>query len=285
MDSIDIDYLRKWIGKSESAIDQVTPVPIKALQATLNRQEIVCRSGDYLPPMWHILYFLPISRQSDLSPNGHPHMGDFMPPVSLPRRMYAGGRMQFHQPLQVGDRITRNSTVTDVSFKQGRTGPLVFLKITHEISNDKGIAITEEQDIVYRQEPDPGAPAPSYQSAPQGGEWQREMQAGPVMLFRFSALTFNGHRIHYDYPYTTVVEAYPGLVVHGPLLAILLLELLHQQLPGPQLLEFHFQALKPVFAGEQFFLCGAPVPDRRLMNMWISDNEGHLCLQAAATLA
>lgn len=285
MSIVDIEYLRKWIEKHESATDQITPVPVKALQATLNRQEIVCLPGDYLPPMWHILYFLPICKQSDLSPNGHPHMGDFMPPVPLPRRMYAGSRMQFHQPLQIGDHITRNSTIRDVIFKQGRSGPLVFLKITHEISDDKGIAITEEQDIVYRQHPEPGDPAPSYLTAPQGGEWLQEMETDPVVLFRFSALTFNGHRIHYDYPYATAVEGYPGLIVHGPLLAIYLLELLHEQISGAQVLEFKFQALKPVFAGERFFLCGTPADDRRLINMWVRDIDGHLCLQASVRLA
>lgn len=285
MGVIDIEYLRQWIGKAEAATDHISQVPIQALQATLNREEIVSRHGDYLPPMWHILFFLPIIKQSDLSPNGHPHMGGFMPPVPLARRMYAGGRMLFHQPLYVGDQITRNSTIKDVNFKQGRTGPLVFLKINHEISSNKVAAITEEQDIVYRQESRPGDPLPSYQTAPRDAEWRLEMTTDPVMLFRFSALTFNGHRIHYDFPYATSVEGYPGLVVHGPLLAILLLELLHQQVPQAQLQEYRFQVLKPVFAAEPFFLCGAPEDNRRVINLWISDADNHLCLQASARLA
>ena len=285
MSTVKIELLRRWIGKVETTTDQVTPVPIKALQATLNREEIGCTRGENLPPMWHILYFLPVCRQSDLSSNGHPHMGGFMPPIPLPRRMYAGNRILFHQPLQVGDPVTRNSSITDVSFKQGRSGPLVFLKISHEISNDMGLAVTEEQDIVYRREPGPGDPPPSYLPAPRDNDWQQEFTADPVLLFRFSALTFNGHRIHYDHPYTTTVEGYPGLIVHGPLLAILLLELIFRQAPGAQVLEYGFRALKPVFAAQPFFLCGAPGDDRRKINLWVRDADGHLCLQASARLA
>lgn len=285
MTIVDIELLRQWIGKSENATDCVTPVPARAMKATLDHQDISVSPGDRLPPMWHILYFLPVCKQSELSDNGHSKTGNFMPPVPLPRRMYAGGRMIFHQHLRVGDKIARESTIADVSFKQGRSGPLVFLKINHEISNPGGPAVTEEQDIVYRQQPAPGDPVPSYQTAPQDEQWRREMSAGPVMLFRFSALTFNGHRIHFDQPYTTAVEGYPGLVVHGPLLAMLLLDLLRQQLPDAQLREFQFRALKPVFDSVPFFLCGAPDGDQRVIRLWVRDPEGHLCLDASATLS
>lgn len=285
MAMVDIEYLRQWIGKVENATDRVTPVPVKAMKATLNQKDITVRSGDKLPPMWHILYFLPVCRQSELSQNGHSKTGNFMPPVPLPRRMYAGGRMSFHRPLQVDKEISRKSVIADVSFKQGRTGPLVFLKINHEISNADGLAITEEQDIVYRREPVPGEPVSSYQSAPGGEEWLREMSTDPVMLFRFSALTFNGHRIHFDQPYTTGVEGYPGLVVHGPLLAILLLDLLQQHLPDAQVREFRFRSMKPLFDTVPFLLCGSPSGDRRVIHLWVRDPEGHLCLDASATIA
>lgn len=282
---VDIEHLRQWIGRYESATDQITPVPIKALQASLDREDIACRTGDNLPPMWHILYFLPISKQSDLGANGHPKPGDFMPPIPLPRRMYAGSRMLFHKSLQVGDDISRKSIIADITFKQGRSGPLVFLKLNHEISVNNQLALVEEQEIVYRRAHEAGDPLPSYRLAPTNDEWRHEVTADPVMLFRFSALTFNGHRIHYDYPYTTDVEGYPGLVVHGPLLAILLLELLHRQLPGAQVREYRFQALKPVFTAEPFFLCGTRGDVGGVINLWVSDTDGHLCLQASAMLA
>ena len=283
MASIDIDHLRHWIGKTESADDHVTPVPVAALYATLDLDTAMSQPGDPLPPLWHWLYFLPIHRQSALSQNGHPQLGDFMPPIPLQRRMYAGGRLQFHLPLQVGDAINRTSTIADVSFKQGRTGPLVILKISHAISNRQGLTITEEQDIVYRSDPGAGSPAPSYQSAPAQQTWQREMTTDPVLLFRFSALTFNGHRIHYDYPYVTGVEGYPDLVVHGPLLAVLLLDLLRRHMPEAQLLEFSFRALKPVFNTAPFYLCGA-VAEHQRVHLWVKDTDGMLCFDAAATL-
>ena len=285
MVNIDIEYLQQWIGKVESATDFVSPVPVRALRATLDREAITVLPGDQLPPMWHILYFLPLCNQSELAENGHPELGDFMPPIPLPRRMYAGGRIRFHRPLQVGDNMVRKSDIADLSFKQGRSGPLIFLKVKHEVSNDGGLALTEEQDIVYRRQPGSGDPLPGYQAAPANGQWQREMTAGPVLLFRFSALTFNGHRIHYDYPYTTGTGGYPGLVVHGPLLAILLLELLQQQMPNANVKEFRYRAMKPVFAGSPFFLCGAPADDIGGINLWARDADGHVCVAASVMLA
>ena len=285
MAMVDIEHLRQWIGKVETSTDCAATVPVQALKATLDRKDITAQAGDRLPPMWHMLYFLPICKQSELSQNGHSKTGDFIPPVPLPLRMYAGGRTLFHQHLRVGDQMTRKSTIADVSFRQGRTGPLIFVKINHEISNDKGIAIAEEQDIVYRQKPVPGDPVPAYQEAPECEDWLRELSADAVILFRFSALTFNGHRIHYDYPYTTAEEGYPGLIVHGPLLAILLLELLHQHLPGARVREFQFRAMKPVFATAPFAACGSAKDGGRVIHLWVRDTVGHLCLDASATLA
>ncbi|MBF8270177.1 MAG: hypothetical protein HW386_1886 [Gammaproteobacteria bacterium] len=282
MAEIDIEYLKRWIGRTETSLDCVTPVPVAALRATLDLDAGRPQPGESLPPLWHWLYFLPIHRQSMLSENGHPRMGEFMPPIPLPRRMYAGGRLQFHLPLRVGDAISRTSTIVAVSSRQGRTGPLVFLKISHAISNGQGLAVTEEQDIVYRTEPGPDSPAPAYQSTPAQQSWQREVTTDSILLFRFSALTFNGHRIHYDYPYVTGVEGYPGLVVHGPLLAVLLLDLLHRHMPQAQLLEFSFRALKPVFNSTPFYLCGAVATQQ--VKLWVRDTDGLLCFDAAATL-
>ncbi len=193
--NLDIEHLRQWIGKNELLSDVVTPVPIAALAATLD----IDVPKESLPPLWHWLYFLPIHRQSDLGPDGHPRRGGFLPPVPLPRRMWAGGRLEFHHPLRVGDSITRASKIIDVEFKEGRTGPLVFVLVRHEISNAHGIALTEEHDIVYR---GPSA-APPKTPAPADAAWDRAIHPDDVLLFRYSALTFNGHRIHYDRRYAT----------------------------------------------------------------------------------
>lgn len=285
MASIDIEYLRQWIGKAESAADCVTPVPVRALAATLDLPDTIYRTDDRLPPMWHILFFLSLCKRSELDRNGHPRLGDFMPPIPLPRRMYAGGSMQFHADLRIGESISRQTRITDVNVKQGRSGPLVFLQLRHEISNADGLAITETQDIVYREKSAPDNPAPSYQAAPVNEKWLRELTTDPIMLFRFSALTFNGHRIHYDHPYTVGEEGYPGLIVHGPLLAILLLDLLHRYMPGSQVRDYRFRALKPVFDSIPFYLCGVPADDGKVINLWVRDAQGMLCLGASALVA
>lgn len=284
MTDIDIDHLRQWIGKQETADDSVTVFPVAAMRATLDMEEVNPKAGEQLPPMWHALYFLPVSRQSELSSNGHPELGGFMPPVPLPRRMYAGAGMQFHHPIFIGDRVSRTSTIADVSCKQGRTGNLVFLKILHEIANDRGIAVTEEQDIVYREETGPGYTVTTPGSAPEDQAWIREMHADPVLLFRYSALTFNGHRIHYDQPYTTDVEGYPGLVVHGPLLATLLLDLLYRNAPGGPVRNFRYRAIRPVINTSAFFLCGRPEGDGKNIRLWVRDSAGALCLDAGASI-
>src|SRR5271154_6029379 len=219
---MDIADLRKWVGKTESASDQITATPLAALSATLDIEAPRPLAGDSVPPLWHWLYFLETHRQSQLSPDGHAKLGGFLPPVPLPRRMWAGGRFEFRRPLCVGETFTRTSRITGVQQKEGRTGTLVFVVVRHEIGNAEGIALTEEQDLVYREHPKPGAPASAPQPAPSNATWERKVQADDVLLFRYSALTFNGHRIHYDRRYATEVEGYPGLVVHGPLIATML---------------------------------------------------------------
>jgi 3-methylfumaryl-CoA hydratase len=169
-----------------------------------------------------------MARHSEIGPDGHPKRGGFLPPVPLPRRMWAGSRLTFVQPVRVGDALTRESRILDVSGKEGRTGHLVFVTVRHDYSLASGLAITEEHDIVYRDNPQPGQPAPKPTPAPTDSQFSREIVPDPVLLFRYSALTFNGHRIHYDRSYVTEVEGYPGLIVHGPLIATLLLDLLRR---------------------------------------------------------
>jgi len=283
--SVNIDHLREWIGKSESRDDQITLTPMAALSATLDRDDPFPREGDLLPPLWHWLYFLPLHRESELGSDGHPKRGGFIPPVPLPRRMFAGGRQQFHKPLRAGDAISRVSRVADVTSKMGRNGPLVFVLVRHEISTPEGLALVEEHDIVYREHSRPGEGPAQPQPAPAGSAWSREIRADAVMLFRYSALTFNPHRIHYDLRYCTDVEGYPGLVVHGPLIATALADLLRRQLPDARVASFAFRAVRPIFDTHPFFVNGRLESDNKTVKLWAKDHEGWLCMEAAATLA
>ncbi len=279
---LDIDHLRSWIGRSETLEDTVTPVPVAALAATLDHHEPPPRAGDPLPPLWHWLYFLPLHPQGEIGPDGHAKRGGFLPRVPLPRRMWAGGRLTFAKPLRVGEAIRRTSTIADVSHKGGRSGDLVFVRVRHEVTGPDGLALTEEHDIVYRDAPRPGSPATAPKPAPTDVAWRRDIVPDPVLLFRYSALTFNGHRIHYDRSYVTEVEDYPGLIVHGPLIATLLADLARRNVPAP-MTAFRFRAVQPVFDIAPFALRGAP--DRDGASLWAQNGEGALAMEASATFA
>ena len=269
---MDLENLRQWIGRTETRTDQITPAPVAALSATLDREDPPPQPGDELPPLWHWLYFLPVHRSSELGPDGHAKLGGFLPPVPLPHRMWAGSRIEFHRALHIGETVTRTSRIADVQFKEGRTGPLVFVTVRHEI----GDAISEEQDIVYRErvgEARAATPAPDC-------TWERIIRPDEVLLFRYSALTFNGHRIHYDRRYATQVSGYPGLVVHGPLLATLALDLLRRNLPEARVARFTFRGVRPVFDTAPFSICGQP--DGIAVRLWAKDAEGALAMEAHA---
>ncbi|MEG0222952.1 MAG: MaoC family dehydratase N-terminal domain-containing protein [Comamonas sp.] len=281
--TLDIDHLRSWTGHTETMADTVTLAPLRALTATLDRDDAPAH-GDPVPPCWHWLYFLPVARQSEIGPDGHPRRGGFLPPVPLPRRMWAGSQIEFHAPLRAGQAIERLSRIEDVKLKAGRTGPLVFVKVRHEIRADGALAIVDQHNIVYRDLPAEGEPAPSYTPAPDDAQWQRRIVADDVLLFRYSALTFNGHRIHYDRRYVTQVEGYPGLIVHGPLIATLLLDLLRRERPGAQVRHFTFRALKPLCDIAPFDVCGRDNGDGSVA-LWSRDAAGHLTMDATALLA
>jgi 3-methylfumaryl-CoA hydratase len=284
---MDLDNLRDWIGRTEQRSDDVTATPMAALSATLDRDDPAPLPGTDLPPLWHWLYFLPLAPQHEIGPDGHPRRGGFLPPVPLPRRMWAGGRLDFHHPLRVGDEITRHSRIAGVDIKHGRSGSLVFVTVRHEVHNAQGLAIAEEHDIVYRDAPAAGAVAPPPQAAPADESFSRLVTPDPVLLFRYSALTFNGHRIHYDRPYVTEVEGYPGLIVHGPLIATLLLDLLRRERPGAQVRRFSFKALRPVFDIHHFTVCGRfdNTHGANTAQLWTRDHEGWLTMQATAELS
>jgi 3-methylfumaryl-CoA hydratase len=281
---VNIDKLREWIGREEVRRDRVVPAPMAALAATLDRDDGDPQAGDPLPPLWTWLYFLPTHKHSEIGPDGHPKRGGFLPPVPLPRRMFAGVRMEFRHPLKVGDEISRKSRLIDVTSKEGRSGPLIFVKVSHEISNSIGVAVREENNLVFRDHPKPHETAPSPQAAPQESSWTRAIYPDEVLLFRYSALTLNGHRIHYDRRYATEVEGYPGLVVHGPLIATLLADLLRRNLPKESVAEFSFRAVRPLFDGSPFTLSGGPEPGGKTVNLWAADAGGWLAMNATAIL-
>ena len=242
--------------------------------------------GTPLPALWHWLYFLPLHRQSDIGPDGHAKRGGFLPPVPLPRRMWAGSQFEFRKPLRIGDAITRVSTIHGVTEKSGRTGRLVFVKVRHEIrrGSDADSALIEFHDIVYREAPASDDVAPPPKPAPARAMWERRWVPDDVLLFRYSALTFNGHRIHYDRRYATEVEGYSGLVVHGPLIATLLLDLLRHQLPGADVVRYEFRAVRPMFGTHAFFVCGEPQQDGKTFRLWARDHEGSLAMDATAVI-
>jgi len=281
--AIDLEQLRTWIGRTETRTDLATAAPYAALSGTLDREDAEPAAGTAVPPLWHWLYFLPLAPMSDVGPDGHPKRGGFLPPVPLPRRMFAGGRFEFHHPLKVGEPMTRTSRITDVSGKTGRSGTLVFVTVRHEFANVGGIALTEEHDIVYRENPRADVPVPKPTAAPAGETFSREIVPDPVLLFRYSALTFNSHRIHYDRPYVTGVEGYPGLIVHGPLIATLLVDLLRRRLPDAKVARFSFRAMRPLFDINRFTVCGRE--DGKSVALWTRDHEGWLTMDASAELA
>ena len=287
LDAATLAHLQSWSGKTETLVDDITAAPARGLSATLDRDDPAPVPGTPVPPLWHWLYFLPQHRQSEIGPDGHAKRGGFLPPVPLPRRMWAGGRLQWLQdnPLVVGDSVRRVSRIEAVTHKAGRTGDLLFVLVKHEVHNAKGLALTEEHDIVYRAAAQPGDPLPPPAMAEKGAAWQREIIPDDVMLFRYSALTFNGHRIHYDRKYVTEVEGYPGLIVHGPLIATLLVDLLRRQRPGGFIKHFEFKAVRPIFDLHPFKLNGQPSPDGKRVKLCAEDHQGWLAMQATAELA
>lgn len=268
----------EWIGVRRTTEERLDPTRAAALAATLERPAPV--SGDALPPLWHWIHFWAPTVMSELGPDGHARRGGFLPPVDLPHRMWAGGRLRFDAPLRLGATARRTAEIHDVRSKQGRSGPLVFVTVRFEITDDQGGALVEEQDIVYR-----GSMVGNGVSADRArpGTWRRHVAADPILLFRYSALTFNGHRIHYDRPYAIEHEGYPGLVVHGPLLATWLMDLARHEAGLTCPSRFEFRARRPVFDTAAFTLNAARpdgVADR--VSLWVADTEGYCAMTAEA---
>jgi 3-methylfumaryl-CoA hydratase len=260
------------------ARDVISAATARAVAAWLDRHPDEMTAGVELPALWHWFHFLPVVRRSERGTDGHPRRGGFLPRVALPRRMWAGGRLRFHRPLCIGEQAERRSEVMSVEEKQGRSGPLVFVKVRHVITATSGIALEEEQDLVYRDAPRPDEPRRSTTAPRQTADWTESFNPDSMTLFMFSALTLNGHRIHYDQPYATQVEGYPALVVHGPLIALLLLDSAVRR-TGRTPATYSYRALGPLYNEETFTIAGR-APGEDVAEMWALDGNGMLAMRA-----
>jgi 3-methylfumaryl-CoA hydratase len=274
--------LKDWIGRSEIAVDVATPGVYHRLAGVLDYKTPPWRAGE-APLLGHWLNFLPTARQGELGEDGHPKRGGFLPPVSLPRRMWAGSRLSFHAPIPLGEEVVRRSTILSVEPKSGRSGEMVFVTLEHAVSAAGVLAVTEQQDIVYRGAPRPEAvaPSPPFDASPEA-VWSRSMTPDPALLFRYSALTYNSHRIHYDRDYAKGVEGYPGLVVHGPLIATLLLDHYLRRHPEARIAGFSFRAQSPLFDIASFDLNGRETEGGA--ELWASRENGRLAMKATVGL-
>jgi 3-methylfumaryl-CoA hydratase len=281
-DKPDLDHLRQWIGRTNETSDIVTAQLVKGLRATLFLEIGTPKPGDAAPWTVHWCLGQPVFPMSELGPDGHPTRGGFLPPVPLPRRMWAGGELEFFEPLRVGDEMTRSSRISDVSLKTGSTGALCFVSVEHSIATPRGIAIRERHDIVYRDISPAQPSAPAKPAAPPPFAQHRESHmADSVLLFRYSALTFNGHRIHYDRDYVTKVEGYPGLVFHGPMQAALLVEFAAKLHGGTAPKKFSYRGVQPLFEGSEFSVNANDT--NAGMELWTANSTGQPTMKATAT--
>lgn len=274
--------LTAWIGRTERVEDDISPAQAAAAAAMLEPPPPLPTKGSALPPLWHWFYFLPRAPQSQLGIDGHPQRGGFMPPIPYPRRMFAGARIRFHRLLTIGQPAWREGVIRNITQKTGRSGSLAFVTVGYSIYQDDTLCIEEEQDIVYRE---PGAPVPAPVPVdlppPPSGARVRTVTPDTRLLFRFSALTFNAHRIHYDRPYAKHEEGYPGLVVHGPLTAVLLMELARHNVNRP-IIGFSFRGQAPLFDLAPFRLIATPAGDR--VELEAQGPDGATALSAVAEL-
>lgn len=269
-----------WIGREERQSEQMLPSAVAGMAAALD-WDVAPKTGDTLPPGWQWMFFNPVVRRSGLGVDGHPQRGGFLPPIELPRRMWAGSRIQYPADLKIGAAADRRSRIQKVENKIGKRGSLWFVTVEHTISSEGRVCAIEEQDIVYREATPPGAPAPKAEPHEAQAEWGREVEPDTTLLFRYSALTFNGHRIHYDQTYARDEEGYRDLVVHGPLTATLLQQLAVEQGGGKALARFEFRGVSPLFVDRAFRIEGRRADDGTLA-LWARGPDGELAMSASA---
>ena len=277
--NLDADYLRQWIGNEETIEETISAEPLLRMAATLDREPRQWAVGDEMPALWHWAYFLTPTRASELGRDGHAALGDFLPPVPLPRRMWAGSKLDFIQPLRVGDLARKESSIRDVTVKQGRTGNLCFVEVEHCIFVGEQLRLSETHSIVYRDVKQAGEDTMLPPEAPNDSQWSREVIPTSILLFRYSATTFNAHRIHYDLDFCRLQEGYPGLVFHGPLTATLLLELALENNPGASIKSLDFRAYGPLFDNAPFTLNGKM--DGNKAEMWAANTDNRLAMKAS----
>jgi 3-methylfumaryl-CoA hydratase len=280
-EKLDIDHLRQWIGRTQEATDIVTAQLVKGLRATLFQDVGEPQKGDAAPFTVHWCLAQPVFPMSMLGPDGHPTRGGFLPPVPLPRRMWAGGEIEFLDALRVGDESTRTSRIADVTVKTGSTGTLCFVAVEHTVTTPRGVATRERQDIVYREMTSSQPAAPAKAPPPPPKAQHRETHVSdPVLLFRYSALTFNGHRIHYDRDYVTKVEGYPGLIFHGPLQAALIVEMAAKLRGGKTPKKFSYRGVQPLFEGTEFSVNANDKGEST--ELWTANAEGQPTMKGTA---
>jgi len=280
-EKLDLDHLRQWIGRTSEASDIVTAQLVKGLRATLFQEIGEPKASDTAPFTVHWCLAQPVFPMSMLGPDGHPTRGGFLPPVPLQRRMWAGGDLEFLDTLRVGDEAKRVSRIADVIVKTGSSGTLCFVSVEHIVTTSRGTAIRERQDIVYREMGgEKAATTRSNVPSPRLAQHRETHMADPVLLFRYSALTFNGHRIHYDRDYVTKVEGYPGLVFHGPLQAAFIVELAAKLRGGKPPKQFSYRGVQPLFEGSDFSVNANDNGDA--MELWTANSQGQPTMKGTA---
>jgi 3-methylfumaryl-CoA hydratase len=283
--ALDLDTLKQHVGRRHVSTDVVSLAPANLLRLTLARPEPEFRDGDVLPPGWTLLYFLPRFGPDELRADGAPADTGVVPAMPLPRRMFAGQTLRFHRPIRIGQALRQETELADISMKSGGTGTLVFTTVVNRISGPDGLALEDERRTVFREEVRAGEAnqAPRREAAPSDVPWRRVVTPDPILLFRFSALTFNSHRIHYDRRWAMETEGYPALVVHGPLTATLLTDFARDQSPGRSLRSITTQARAPLFEGAPFELRGRPTPSG--CELWAVTPQGTVAMSAQVELA
>ena len=268
-----------WTPKIDGCTEIISPVPVNRLAATLDESAPDYKEDDNLPPLWHWIFFIKPVPHADLGRDGHPQRGGFLPPVQLPRRMFAGMKTDFLHPLIIGVEAERESEVIDINEKSSASGPLVFVRVQNRIRQSGRLCIIDEQEIVYREMGAPlTLPEVKHLPEPAADCWSQEMTVDAAMLFRFSAVTFNGHRIHYDRSYAATEEGYPALVVHAPLVAMLLLQLLRRN-THKTVNRFEYRARAPLFDDQPFQL-SAVDEGTGIINMQVLRTDGKTAAQA-----
>ncbi len=277
---VDIDHLRKWIGKIDNVTDYVTPIVEQRYRATLNMDIGNPKDGEPVTSGLHWMLGWNLVKNDELGVDSHPALGEFLPPVPLPRRMWAGSEIKVLKPIRVGDKVVKQSTVADIQVKEGRTGLLCFVTAEYNFLVNDEVTINEKHNIVYRDISKSGGGSGYSKEIPEKADLSEKIFMHPTILFRYSAIGFVGHRIHYDHPYTVNEENYPGLIVHGPLQATYLLRAA-EKLMGKQVKSFTHKVMAPVFANSEYMV-GVDKMDDGSVSCWGATKEFGVTMRAEA---